>query len=283
MSQSDTIGGATFLAGAVNAPPRPSALRNVLAMAGVVVKEMYRRKDFYVLLIITIVITCLMGSVRFFHDDRIVRYLKENCLLLIWGASLAIAISTVARQLPAEKENRTIFPLLAKPVSRRQVVMGKFLGCWIACGIALVCFYAFFGIICLTRERHWPLVTYFQAATLHWFALAVVIAMALLGSLVFAAPSSNGTICIVVVIGILLVGRHLNQVALRLSEPLRSITYGIYYAMPHLEIFNARDLVIHDWPPIGWKYFAIANAYALAYAGLLLGAARLIFRRKPLN
>src|SRR5580692_8172962 len=127
-------------------------MNNILAVAGVVIIEMYRRKDFYVLLILTVVITALMGSVSFFHDDRIVRYLKEICLLLIWISSLVIAIGTMARQMPAERENRTIFPLLAKPISRSQLLLGKFLGCWLACGIALACFYLFFGLICASRE-----------------------------------------------------------------------------------------------------------------------------------
>jgi ABC-type Na+ efflux pump permease subunit len=90
------------------------------AIGGVVIKELYRRKDFYVLLVLTAVITGLLGAVNFFNDPKIVRYLKEICLLLIWLSSLVICITTAARQIPAEKENRTIFPLLAKPVTRWQ-------------------------------------------------------------------------------------------------------------------------------------------------------------------
>ena len=113
----------------------------VLALSGVVVKELYRRKDFYVLFIMTAVITLVMGSINFFGDAKIARYLKEICLLLIWISALVIAIVTTARQIPAERENRTIFPLLAKPVSRAQVVAGKFAGCWLASGVALLVFY----------------------------------------------------------------------------------------------------------------------------------------------
>ena len=108
---------------------------------------MYRRKDFYVLLILTVAISLLMGSINFFNDDSIVRYLKAGCLMLIWISSLVIAISTIARQLPMEKESRTIFPLLAKPISRAQLVTGKFLGCWLATGLALLCFYVFFDCL----------------------------------------------------------------------------------------------------------------------------------------
>ncbi len=75
---------------------------NVFAIAGVVIKEMYRRKDFYVLLALIVVITLMLASVGIFNDDRIVRYLKDGCLLLIWLSSLVIAITTAARQIPAE-------------------------------------------------------------------------------------------------------------------------------------------------------------------------------------
>ena len=258
-------------------------MRNILAVAGVVIKELYRRKDFYVLFILTALICLVMASVNIFNDTHIVRYLKEICLLLIWMASLVIAITTTARQIPAERENRTLLPLLAKPLSRTQLILGKFFGCWIACGLALVCFYLFFGLLAGSREHHWPVLNYFQAASLHWVMLGVVVAIVLLGSLVFAAPSSNATICFVVVVGILLVGRHLDQVALGLSEPLRTITYSIYFAIPHLELFDMRDLIIHNWPLIPWKFFGLAILYALAYTAFFLLATCLVFRRKAVN
>src|SRR5947209_20592995 len=103
-------------------------MKKTIAIADIVIKELYRRKDFYVLFVLTAVITIVIGAVHFFNDAEIIRHLKETCLQLIWISSLIIAITTTARQIPAERENRTIFPLLAKPVSRGQVLAGKFLG-----------------------------------------------------------------------------------------------------------------------------------------------------------
>src|SRR5882672_12753134 len=151
-------------------------MSEVMALSSVVIKELYRRKDFYVLLFLTIVLTLLMASARFFNDSQIVRFLKETCMWLIWISALVIAIVTTARQIPAERENRTIFPLLAKPVSRAQVILGKFFGCWFASGIALLVFYVFFGLISASREHSWPLANYFQAFFLHWAMLAIVTA-----------------------------------------------------------------------------------------------------------
>jgi ABC-type transport system involved in multi-copper enzyme maturation permease subunit len=259
-------------------------MNNIFAVAGVVIKELYRRKDFYVLFILTIVICLVMASVNIFNDSQIIRYLKELCLLLIWISSLVIAITTTARQIPAEREQRTLLPLLAKPLSRTQLIFGKFLGCWLACGLVLVCFYAFFGALAASREHTWPLLNYFQAAFLHWVMLGVVIAMTLLGSLVFAAPSSNSTICLVIVLAILCVGRYLDLVALSLAEPGRSIISGIYYTFPHLEVpFGMRNLIVHDWPLIEWKFVALDALYLLAYAAAFLVAACLVFRRKAVN
>jgi Cu-processing system permease protein len=258
-------------------------MNTVLALSGVVIKEMCRRKDFYVLFVLTAVITLVMGSVSFFHDARIVRYVKEIALLLIWISALVIAIGTTARQIPAERENRTIFPLLAKPVTRGQVILGKFAGCWLACGLALIVFYLFFGIVSGSREHHWPLLNYFQALWLHWVMLGVVVALVLLGSLVFAAPSSNATISFVVVLGILLLGRYLNQVALQQPEPLRTVVYGLYFLIPHLEWYDVRDLIIYDQPLVRWLDCALATLYAALYMAVFLFGSWLVFRRKALN
>jgi len=258
-------------------------MNNALAVAGIVIKELYRRKDFYVLFILTALITLAMGSFKLFNDDQIVRYIKEICLALIWLSSIVIAITTAARQLPAEKEMRTIFPLLAKPITRGQVVLGKFLGCWFSCGVALLLFYTFFCIISGVREHQWPLLNYFQALWLHWIFLAVVTALVLLGSVVFSAVSANATISFIAIIGILFVARHLNKIALQMTEPGRSIIYAIYFALPHLELFDVRDLIIHNFPTIPWHICGLATIYGAGYVAFFLVATWLVFRRKSLN
>lgn len=258
-------------------------MNTVLALSGVVIKELYRRKDFYVLFVLTALITLVLGSVSFFNDTRIVRYVKEIALLLIWISALVIAIGTTARQIPAEREHRTIFPLLAKPVTRGQVIVGKFVGCWLACGLALIVFYVFFAVVSGSREHDWPLLNYVQALWLQWVMLGVVVALVLLGSVVFAAPSSNATISFIVVLGILLLGRYLNQVALQQAEPVRSLVYGVYLLIPHLEWYDVRDLIIYDHGLVGWVDCGLATLYGLVYMGVLLLGAWLVFRRKALN
>jgi Cu-processing system permease protein len=257
-------------------------MNTIWALSGVVLKELYRRKDFYVLFVLTVVLTLVAGMHRFFNDPHIVRYTKDLCMFLVWVSALVIAIATTARQIPVERENRTIFPLLAKPVTRWQVLLGKFLGSWLATGVALLVFYVFFGLATGSREEapQWPV--YFQAFWLQWVMLGVVIAITLLGSVVFSAPSANVTICFIVVAGILFLAEHLNVIALRNAEPAQSIIYTVYYLVPHLEWFDLRDRLVHHWGAVGWLNCGLATLYAAAYTGLFLLLTWLVFRRKSL-
>jgi len=258
-------------------------MKKIFAVAGIVIKELYRRKDFYVLFVLTALLTIGAGSVNFFNDQKIIGVVKNVCVLLIWVSSLVIAIVTAARQIPAEREARTIFPLLAKPVSRGQIIAGKFLGCWLATGIALLVFYVFFAVVASSKAHAWPVAMYAQAAWMQWCLLGVVVAMVLLGSIYFAAPSSTTTISFIIVAGIMLVGGHLNKVALRQTEPMQGVLAFIYYFMPHLEWYYLSDFVVYDQGSIPWLKILLATVYAFTWTGIFLMAAWFGFRRKNLT
>lgn len=258
-------------------------MRKIFALANVVIKELYRRKDFYVLFVLTALLTLAAGSMNFFQDDKIIRYIKDLCMLMIWVSALVIAIVTTARQIPSEREARTIFPLLAKPVSRTQVVLGKFFGCWLAVGLAVAVFYIFFSVISGSRGNASSPVITLQAAWMQWQFLGIVIAMVMLGSIYFAAPSSTNTIAFIVVIGILLVGGHLKKIALGQPEPMQSILAFIYYVIPHLEWFYLSDFVVYDFGVVAWSKILLATLYAAAWMAFFLMLACAGFGRKNLT
>jgi ABC-type transport system involved in multi-copper enzyme maturation permease subunit len=265
---------------------QPSGIRfspfsSIFAVASIVIKELSRRKDFYVLFILTALITLMVGSAAIFSDERVVRSVKEICLLLIWISALVIAVTTTARQLPAEKENRTIFVLLAKPISRWEVVAGKFLGCWLASGLALFLFYLFLAIVSGWRQDQLFLLQYFQALISHWWMLGIVVALTLLGSVVLT-PSANMTIVFLGVIGLLFLGPHLNQFAQAAAGFSGYLIYAVYYVIPHLEFFDLRARLVHQHPPVGWGYWGLALLYGTVYTLFFLAAAWAVFRRKPL-
>ena len=258
-------------------------MNNIIVITTMVLKELIRRKDAYVLLIITVLLTLISGSVTIFGDMTAVRYVKELCLLLVWISSVIIAVTLTARQLHAERESRTLFSLLSKPVSRNELLLGKFFGCWFACGLALLVFYGFFVVTAVSRGESWRLLEYSQALWMHWVMLGIIVAMVLAGSLMFAAPSSNATINTIIVVGILILGRHLGKLALNMSGVEQKFTLAIFYTIPHLEFYDLRDLIIHNWPLVKWSAIGLATLYGAAYMAAFLGLACFMFRRKPLN
>lgn len=255
----------------------------VLAIAQVVWLEMIRRKDIYVLLIITVAMTLLLGAVNVFNQTKIVRYMKEICLLLIWISSIVMAVVTTARQLPAEKENRTLFPLLAKPVSRGELLIGKFLGCWGASIMGLFLLYLAFVVLTGWSGSTTPLMQYFQAFGLHAFGLGVICAITITGSILLPSAAANASICFFLTAGILIFARYLKQFSSSMAEPAQTILLLLYYLIPHLEMFDIRDLVIHSWPLIPWPVWLMALGYAGVYILILLGLGLTLFNRKRLN
>ena len=115
-------------------------LRCVLAVARLLLLQLYRRRDVYVALFLGLLVVVPLASINLFGVEGVVRYLSEVSLLLVWIVSIVICISMTARQLPEELERRTILPLLSKPVRRSDVLLGKLLGAGLATGSAVLLF-----------------------------------------------------------------------------------------------------------------------------------------------
>ena len=107
-------------------------------------------------------------------------------------------------------------------------------------------------------------------------------ALTLLGS-VLLSPAANVTIVFLTCVGILFMGAYLNKVAGRMSEPASTMLSALYFTIPHLEFFDIRRLIIHDWPLVAWVDVGLATLYGFLYSAFLLLAACLVFRRKPLS
>jgi len=84
-----------------------------------------------------------------------------------------------------------------------------------------VVFLSVLGAVSASARTHLAVLNYCQALWLHWMMLGVVIALVIWVRL-FRGPSSTPPSVSSRVVGILLVGGHLNQVALQRGEPLRS-------------------------------------------------------------
>ena len=256
-------------------------LRQVRALAGLAVLELYRRKDLVVVGVLTLLILCPLALLTPFGVTGASRYLNELAMLLIWLFSTVIALGVSARLFPPEFEHRTLFPLLAKPVTRSTVVFGKYLGAATASLSCLAIFYLAYGLLTGLRQRTWFPVVLIQAFTLHIGYVLLVTALGLLGSMILT-PSANLTIGGLVAAGMVVYGQRLPALAAGQPVPVRWILNAVHAVAPHLEFFDLRQRVVHAWPPVSWAVCLAVLAYALVYVVFCLAAAAARFRRKSL-
>ncbi|NQT84794.1 ABC transporter permease [bacterium] len=120
-------------------------LRRVLLIARTAWLESLRRKDFYVLLIFVGLFVGSIFIVRIIgvENPQTARFLMSFGLLLSYALAAILTVTTAARQLPNEIEKRTLQPLLAKPVSRSEIILGKTLAVSVIACASLIVFLLF--------------------------------------------------------------------------------------------------------------------------------------------
>lgn len=255
----------------------------IWTIARILVLELYRRKDFYVALILGCLIVVPLASVNLFGVKGIVRHLREVTLLLIWGTSVAIAVSTAARQLPNELTNRTIHTLLSRPIRREEVVLGKFFGSLLATGSCVVLLYALYALMSVLKagaENHFA-PNLLQNVLLHLTFCALLTALTVLGSTLMT-PSANVTCTAIITIAMLLFGADILRYADRSAPVAAVVLRAVHFVAPHFEFFDLRTRLVHEWEPLSVGVLVLPLLYGIVYSAALLFAACLRFRRKAL-
>ncbi|MGL4854811.1 MAG: ABC transporter permease [Lentisphaeria bacterium] len=256
-------------------------IKQIMALASGVWLELLRRKDIYVAGIIGLVILVPLSLIDVFEVSNVSRYLSEISLLLIWISSVVIAVMTTARQLPDELANRTIYPLLAKPLSRSTVIIGKYIGSVFAVETALGVFYLAYGILMYLNGMNIFNTMFFQGWLLHSVAMWVICAMVLAFS-VIVTRGANITVNLLVIFFMLLFGRNILVFSDRVAGFSGMIGKALHAILPHYEFYDMRLRITHGWESLDWASFSMAVAYGAVYSVILLMVANLFFRKRNL-
>lgn len=254
-------------------------MSRVVALAGVVWLEMVRRKDVYVLFILIAALLAGAIGLNVYGLGGMSGYVKDTGLFAAWLLGWVLAVNTSVRQLPQEEIRGTVFVLLSKPVSRLEVVAGKWLGAWLVVTAAVACFYlAVWGVV-LAKGGSFDLVCLIQAFLLHVLALGIVIAIGLafttrLGGDAAAAltyTATGGAFLIMPRMPAMLVGEQ------GFSGTMLTV---LYYMLPHFELFDLRHRLVHDWGAASWGVVAGVVSYGLLMLVAILTLAWMGYRRR---
>jgi ABC-type transport system involved in multi-copper enzyme maturation permease subunit len=254
-------------------------MTRILTVARVVWLDVLRRKDFYVLLILLAILLIALVSMNVFGLGGVTAYVADIGLLMSWVFSWVLAISIGCRLLPQEESRGTIFALLAKPVTRIELILGKWLGAWTVVGVATGLFYVLvFGV---TMLRGWNLHVWvaLQAIALHGMVIGIIIAAALMFSTRLNSDAAATLTGALTAASFLLVPRIPEFVAE--AGGLRGgLMLFLYNALPHFEIFDLRMRVLHNYGEVSPVTFLMIIAYGLLVTAIFLALAWIAYRGK---
>ncbi len=256
--------------------------RRVLLIARTVWLEFLRRKDFYVLLILIglFVIAIFVVRILGVENPQTARFLMSCGLLLSYTLAAILTAATAARQFPVEMENRTLQPLLAKPVFRWEVVMGKSLAVSaIACASLLV--FLLFSWLPATKLPEQQFVAFLQMTVLRMAALCLLgvytIALSLYMPAVVAILISLATFFAAPTI--------VNFIAQLVGNSWRlggKLAERVLALVPDFSLFEHSQRYIQGGSPLTAADLAIVLAYGAAFAAFFYFLAIRSFKRMPL-
>jgi len=256
-------------------------IRRIGALVKLSLLELWRRNDMFALLVLALVLLVPLSMARPFGATGATRYFDEAALLLVWGYSLFISLGVGGRLFTSEFANRTVYPLLAKPVSRGELLLGKYLGAVAAAWSALAFFYALWAVSSALRGGECLSVCFFQAFVLHALFAALAVAAALCGSFLFT-PSASTTLLAILFPAMFFFGRRLPEYAENVSGALRWLVDAFYWVAPHVEFFDMRQRLVHGWGGVEPGVFLAVVGYGVAYSAVLLLFTGILFNRKRL-
>jgi len=242
--------------------------------------ELLRKKDFYVLFILMLVLLGFLSAQTFFDIEGISRYMRDFGYTLVMLLSFIVCVTFSARQIPSEIESGTVYPFLAKPVSRSMLVSGKFCGAVMISAITFTLYFGVFVLFCFTEAGRAEAILLIQSFLFGIMFLSVASALTVFFS-VFLTTSANVAITFLIYFFMISFSDLLRDAVLA-GKGIETLGLGVvYYLLPHFDFFDLRVRLTHAWDPLPLWVVAAVTAYTVVYcAGLLFFAGRLFGRKK---
>jgi len=241
--------------------------------------ELLRRKDAYVMLIMLAALLYTLISVNVFGLGTTPRYILDLGLLMAWLFALVMAVSVSCRQLPDEERKGTIYPLLAKPITRGELVLGKWLGAWSVVACATAVFYILVALVVKIYGGSFEWHTIVQGWAMHLAGLAAIAALGVAFSTRLTYGAAASMSYVVVGSSLLLLPRIPEMLTAAKGAGAASLL-ALYYLLPHFELFDMRLRIVHERGAIPFGSFTAVLLYAAVLTALLLFISWLGYRRK---
>jgi ABC-type transport system involved in multi-copper enzyme maturation permease subunit len=252
-------------------------VRYVLTIANQTLTEARRNRVFYSLFLFAMVVVLnavIFTEVTVTTMDRV---LKDTGLAAINVFALALTIFTGVGIINREIDRKSIYTVLAKPISRFGYILGKYLG---LLAIILITSGAMFIALLLVMKSY---KTDIRPGIFLGY-LGVLLEVMVLGAIAILCSSFTTSFISAFICGAIYICGHISTEFLRAvrhsdSPFRRHLGEALYYVLPNLERFNFKYQATYD-QTIGSRALGMVIIFALAYVGAALLAAVVVFDRR---
>lgn len=249
------------------------------ALARTVVLESLRRKDLWVVAILGFIIILTAGTLGFFGFDGLEIFAKDLAVTVLGLFSTILAILTSSRLLPDEIKNRTLYPLLARPITRGQLLAGKLLGAVLVSWIAFLILAALTALALLVfKVKFEPIMLQYLFGKM--MGLVVVCALSMTLS-AYMTPSAGATMSFVFAFGSSMISRALVMGYDSAPEAIRPVFQLISVLLPQVSLFDMGGRVVNiNWGPVqAWVMWSLFG-YMLLYSSATMALGWVKFRKQ---
>ncbi|WP_088893591.1 ABC transporter permease [Leptolyngbya ohadii] len=251
-----------------------------LVIAANVFREVIRDRVLYLIAFFAVVMlaaTMLIPEVAASTENKIIPDVGMGAIGLL---SLVIAVFVGTGLINKEIEKRTVFVMIAKPISRAEFIVGKHWGLSAVLGVLVVAMTAIFLAIMTLLRIPVPIASISLAALFQILELSLITAVAIL----FGVFTSS-LLATLLTIAVYLMG-HFSRDLVTLSristDPnIRRLSEGLYLALPDLSRFNFKNEAVYGMAALPQaNELAMSLAYGLLYIAVLLTIATVVFTRR---
>jgi Cu-processing system permease protein len=265
-------------------------MRQIALVAGSVFKESVRDRVPYSLVVFAVLLMAASYLISQLTAGQDLKIIKDLGLAAIMMIGLLIAIFIGIGLVSKEVDRRSIYSLLAKPLSRTTFILGKFTGLVLTLavnvGAMTVAYYAVLAYMNWMADpglrKSWeaPAVDprLLVPIVLILAQLTLVTAIAL-----FFSTFSSPLLAALFTLGLWTAG-HFNEDLRNLEAVVDApaatyVARVLYFLLPNFSAFDVKAQVVHG-AGVPAAAVALTSVYAVLYIGALIAAAIAIFRRR---
>ena len=241
-------------------------------------KSIFSSGVIYMILIggIGIFSTSLLGGVVIGEMEKVV---KDLGLKIISFVAVLFCVFSVAGELQREIQEKSIYPIVSKPTSRMQYILGKALGIFfiVSLQILLLGFFLWLLLLFIGEGIGLPLL---KALVLIMGEVLIVTAIITFFSTITTPYLSGFFTLSVYITGLFL--HDLYTFAIKFSGTIaQNVLLFLYYLLPGLKGFHITGRVVYN-VEVGWIEIGLVLFYGISYAIFLLMLAVWFFQRRDL-